>query len=89
MSREIDEAQLRTLFEQGVSQREIARRLGITRSTLQDHLKRLAPVKVHRGTSTPVQRPVQSVDTGAVQTLTTDVERIDAPLQALAEVVSY
>jgi Winged helix-turn-helix DNA-binding len=41
MRRDVDGEQLRTLLEQGISQREIARRLGIPRSTLQEHLKRL------------------------------------------------
>jgi len=52
MPREIDETQLRQLLEQGLSQREIARRLGVPRSTLQDRLKRQDVVKVHLGTPT-------------------------------------
>jgi predicted XRE-type DNA-binding protein len=51
MPREIDETQIHHLTNAGLSQREIARRLGIPRSTLQDWLKRQAGV--------PVQRPVQ------------------------------
>jgi transcriptional regulator with XRE-family HTH domain len=39
---EIDDNQLRELIDQGLSQREIARRLGIPRSTLQDWMKRQA-----------------------------------------------
>src|SRR3712207_1947273 len=61
MATAIDEAQLRTLLEQGVSQREIARQLGIPRSTLQDHLKRLAPVEVHRGTPQVMPRSTPAV----------------------------
>jgi hypothetical protein len=56
MPHAIDEAQLRRLLAQGVSQREIARRLGIPRSTLQGHLKHLHPVEVHRGTPTVIPR---------------------------------
>ena len=40
MPREIDEPTLRRLLAEGVSQREIARRLGIPRTTLQEYLKR-------------------------------------------------
>jgi transposase-like protein len=58
MPREIDDAQLHALLEQGLSQREVARRLGVPRSTLQDHLKRLQPVEVHRGTPTVMPRRV-------------------------------
>jgi winged helix-turn-helix DNA-binding protein len=56
MSAAIDDQQLRSLLEQGVSQREIARRLGIPRSTLHDHLKRLQPAEVHRGTPQVIPR---------------------------------
>jgi ParB-like chromosome segregation protein Spo0J len=56
MAAEIDDAQLRNLLDQGVSQHEIARRLGVPRSTLQDHLKRLPPVEVHRGTPAVIPR---------------------------------
>lgn len=56
MPREIDDTQLRQLIEQGLSQREIARRLDIPRSSLQDHLKRQQVVPVHRGTPTVIPR---------------------------------
>ena len=56
MPHAIDEAQLRRLLAQGVSQREIARRLGIPRSTLQGHLKHLHSVEVHPGTPTVMPR---------------------------------
>jgi hypothetical protein len=39
MARAIDERQVRQLLAEGVSQREICKRLGIPRSTLYDHLK--------------------------------------------------
>ncbi len=35
MRREVDDEQRRTRFDRGIPQREIARRLGIPRSTLQ------------------------------------------------------
>jgi transcriptional regulator with XRE-family HTH domain len=62
MRRDVDAEQLRTLLEQGISQREIARRLGIPRSTLQEHLKRLQVVPVHRGTPTVLPRGTPEVD---------------------------
>ncbi|HEX2279538.1 MAG TPA: helix-turn-helix domain-containing protein [Candidatus Tectomicrobia bacterium] len=40
MRRDVADEQLRRLLEQGLSQREISRRLGIPRTTLQEHLKR-------------------------------------------------
>lgn len=47
MPREIDEHTLRRLMAEGLSQREISRRLGVPRTTLQDYLKRqgLVPVR--------------------------------------------
>ena len=62
MRRDVADEQLRTLLEQGVSQREIARRLGIPRSTLQDYLKRQQVVPVHRGTPTVLPRGTPAVD---------------------------
>jgi transcriptional regulator with XRE-family HTH domain len=56
MPRDIDETQLQQLREQGLSQREIARRLNIPRSTLQDHLTRQQVVQVHSGTPTVIPR---------------------------------
>jgi hypothetical protein len=56
MPREIDATQLRQLIDEGVSQREIARRLGVPRSTLQDHLKQLEVYPVHRGTPAVIPR---------------------------------
>ena len=50
------------LKAQGISERQIAERLGVARSTLQGHVKR-------RGL--PVQRPVQNIDTGAVSSVNT------------------
>jgi DNA-binding CsgD family transcriptional regulator len=40
MPHDVDDEELRGLVAQGLSQREISRRLGIPRSTLQDYLKR-------------------------------------------------
>jgi DNA-binding NtrC family response regulator len=50
--RDVEDEQRRTPLEPGLPQREIARRLGIPRSTLQEHLKRLQVVPVHRGPPT-------------------------------------
>jgi hypothetical protein len=63
MPREIDAARLQHLLAQDLSQREIARQLGIPRSTLQDHLKRQPRA--------PVQRPVQTADTDVVSSVDT------------------
>jgi hypothetical protein len=56
------------LKAQGISERQIAERLGVARSTLQDHLKR-------QGLA-PVQRPVQNIDTGAVSSVDTGAVQI-------------
>ena len=40
MPHDIDETALRRLLAEGISQREISRRLGVPRTTLQEHLKR-------------------------------------------------
>ena len=45
----VDLYQVQILLSQGLSQREIARRLGIPRTTLQDHLKRTQAVDIRRG----------------------------------------
>ena len=72
--------QLRQLLTEGLSQREIAKRLGIPRATLQYWVKRQAIVPA---VQTPVHRidtgAVSSVGTGAVQPLDTGpVQRIEA-----------
>jgi hypothetical protein len=56
MAHAFDADELRLLLAQGLSQREVARRLGIPRSTLQDYLKRQQVVPVHRGTPTVLPR---------------------------------
>jgi DNA invertase Pin-like site-specific DNA recombinase len=60
MPRAIDDAALRRLLAEGLSQREIARRLGVPRTTLQDYLKRQQVVPVHRGTPTLLTRGPQT-----------------------------
>jgi transcriptional regulator with XRE-family HTH domain len=91
MPRPIDDEELRALIEAGISQREIARRLGIPRSTLQDRVKRLNVAPARREASAPVQRPVQALDTGAVQALDTGavqrLDRLEGELQGLRYVV--
>ena len=81
MSPDLTDAQLRDLLAQGLSQREMARRTGIARSTLQGRIKLLGLQTL------PVQRPVSRQDTGAVSSVDTDavqvsdtgpVQRIDA-----------
>jgi hypothetical protein len=82
-TREIDQAQVQELIGQGISQREICRRLGIPRSTLHDYLKRQQ--------QPPVQRPAQTFDTGAVFSVDTDavqrLNQLEQELQALRGLV--
>jgi transcriptional regulator with XRE-family HTH domain len=59
---EIDQTQIQALIDQGLSQREISRRLGIPRSTLQDYLKRQQVAQVHQGTPTVLPRGTPEVD---------------------------
>jgi hypothetical protein len=54
--RDVADEQLRTRLKRGVSQRDIARRLGTPRSPLREHLKRQQVVPVHRGTPTVIPR---------------------------------
>jgi DNA-binding transcriptional regulator LsrR (DeoR family) len=77
MSPDLTDAQLRDLLTEGLSQREIARRTGIPRSTVQDRLKRLG--------SGPVQTPVQGRDTGAVSSVDTGAVQVfdTGPVQRL------
>jgi Winged helix-turn-helix DNA-binding len=63
MTPDISADYLSQLIDAGLSQREIARRTGIPRATLQDRLKRLG--------LGPVQRPVSGPDTGAVHPIDT------------------
>jgi hypothetical protein len=90
MAPNLSDDHLRQLIAQGISQREIVRRTGIPRTTLQKRLKRLG-LQVTPPVQTPVSRPdtgavqdtdtgaVSSVGTGAVQALDTGpVQRLDA-----------
>jgi transcriptional regulator with XRE-family HTH domain len=83
MPQPIDETQLRQFIDQGLSQREMARRLGVPRTTLQHYLK-------HHGIL-PVQRPVQPHDTGAVQAFDTGavqrITRLEHELGNLRQIV--
>jgi hypothetical protein len=73
MAPDLSDDQLHAFLEAGLSQREITRRTGIPRSTLQTRLKRLG-LQV----TPPVQRPVSRPDIGAVQATDTGaVSRID------------
>jgi hypothetical protein len=62
MPHDVDDDALRQFIAEGLSQREISRRLGIPRSTLQDRLKRLQVIPVHRGTPTMFPRGTPEVD---------------------------
>jgi hypothetical protein len=65
MPRHIDDAALRRLLAEGLSQREVSRRLGVPRTTLQDYLKRQQVVPVHRGTPTLLIRGMPDSALGA------------------------
>jgi hypothetical protein len=83
MAHTIDTAALQHLLTEGLSQREIARRLGIPRSTLQDYLKRQQVVPVHRGTPTLLPRGGPEVDRrpqtpAALRDITTDLLEVAA-----------
>jgi DNA-binding Lrp family transcriptional regulator len=56
---DIDLKAIQRLQANGLSQRAVARQLGIPRSTLQDHLKRTQAVDIHRGKTLvlPQRRP--------------------------------
>jgi hypothetical protein len=84
MRRDVDDEQLRRLLEQGLSQRDIARHLGIPRSTLQEHLKRQQVVPVHRGTPTILPRGTPEVDLGPQTPAELDAMKAD-----LFEVVQW
>ena len=97
MPHDIDETALRRLLAEGISQREISRRLGVPRTTLQEHLKRQG-LAVQRP-PVPVQRPVQAVDTGAVSSVDTGavqgfgtdavqrVDRLEEEVQGLRHLI--
>jgi len=75
---DLTDDQLRQLVDQGLSQREIAKRTGIPRTTLQRRLQRLGLTPVQTPVQTPDTGAVSSADTGAAQTLDTGaVQRID------------
>src|SRR5688572_20192861 len=74
MAPDLSDDQLHAFLEAGLSQREITRRTGIPRSTLQKRLKCL-DLQV----TPPGQPPMSSVDIGAVQAFDTGpVQRLDA-----------
>jgi DNA invertase Pin-like site-specific DNA recombinase len=91
MAHELTDDALRRLVAEGVSQREIARRTGLSRATLYKRFKRLGLGPVQ----TPVQATdtgaVSSVDTGAVQPLDTGavqrLDRLEDDVQGLRQLV--
>jgi hypothetical protein len=80
MSPDLTDAQLSDLLTEALSQREISRRTGIPRSTLQIRIKWLTLQE-----SPPVQPPVSPPDTGAVSRVGTGaVQSFDTgPVQRL------
>jgi hypothetical protein len=69
MARAIDWARYDQLKAQGHSEREIAGALDIPRTTLRRALQK------RQGPPAPVQKPVQTSDTGAVYSADTDAEQ--------------
>jgi predicted ArsR family transcriptional regulator len=63
---QIDAAQLRALQAEGLSQNEIAKRLGAPRSTVRDRLKTLEPSTSLDTTTVVSTEPATSLDTTAV-----------------------
>jgi hypothetical protein len=61
MPPDLTDDQLRALLDEGLSQREIARRTGVPRATVQYRIKRLG-----LQATLPVQRLVSPTDTDAV-----------------------
>jgi DNA-binding Lrp family transcriptional regulator len=62
MPQDVTDEELQRLVSEGVSQREIARRTGFPRATLQNRLKRLQVYEVHRGTPSILPRRTPAVD---------------------------
>jgi transcriptional regulator with XRE-family HTH domain len=89
MPHDIDETALRRLLAEGISQREIARRLGIPRTTLQEYLKRQglagqrppAASTAARGPSTVDVPPVRP-SPSTVDPLPSTVDQLRLDLQA-------
>jgi hypothetical protein len=90
MAADLTDAQLRDLLEEGLSQREISRRTGMPRSTLQDRMKRLGL----QGGPSPVDRPPQPVDRlpderppSTIHPLPSTIEQLQAALTAALQPV--
>jgi Winged helix-turn-helix DNA-binding len=71
MADEIDLTQVQALLTQGLSQREIARRLSIPRSTLQSRLKQLQQEQ-----ASPIQAQVTEMPPRRRGSLSTAVHRV-------------
>jgi predicted DNA-binding protein (UPF0251 family) len=84
MSHDVTDEELQQLVSEGVSQREISRRTGIARSSLQDRLKRLQVHPVHRGAPTIIPRGAPEVDLSRQTQAELDAITVD-----LLEVVAW
>jgi hypothetical protein len=77
MPQDVTDEELRRLVSEGVSQRDISRRTGIPRSTLQDRLKRLQVYEVHRGTPTIIPKRPPAVDLSPQSPAELDAIKVD------------
>jgi transcriptional regulator with XRE-family HTH domain len=90
MAPDLSNAQLHAFLEAGLSQREIARRTGIPRATLQTRLKRLGlqggPSPVDRP-PTPVDRPPDDRPPSTIHSLPSIIDQLQAALTAALQPV--
>lgn len=77
MTHTVDEAQVRTLIANGISQREIAKRLNIPRTTLQKMIKALGQAPAAVGVTTRATDGVPVVDTGTLTAEEIEVVRAE------------
>ena len=82
MPREIDVDMLQQLLATGISQREIARRLGIPRTTLQEYLKRQGLAAQRPATASAAARGPSTVDASPVYPPPSTADQLRLDLQA-------
>jgi len=73
---QIDDAQLRALHAKGLSQYEIAKRLGVARSTVRDHLKKLELATSPDTTPTVSTEGIPRVYNDMLVTMVSDLQEI-------------
>jgi predicted transcriptional regulator len=73
---QIDDLQLSSLAAEGLSQTEIAKRLGLPRSTVRDHLKRLDLASVPITTTTMSTQGIPNVYNDMLVTMMNDLQEL-------------